>query len=95
MLSLVAYLIFAISNFNSTCAATATHSAFRSLSCFSIDLIVFLFFSRFVPVAKGAHINPAVTFGLAVIGAISPLRAMMYITAHCGGGIAGAFLLYG
>lgn len=44
---------------------------------------------------KGAHINPAVTFGMVVIGAISPLRAAMYITAHCGGGIAGAALLYG
>lgn len=44
---------------------------------------------------EGAHINPAVTFGMAVIGEISPLRAIMYITAHCGGGIAGAALLYG
>lgn len=44
---------------------------------------------------QGAHINPAVTFGMAVMGAISPLRAAMYIIGHCGGGIAGAALLYG
>lgn len=44
---------------------------------------------------QGAHINPAVTFGMAVMGAISPLRAIMYIIGHCGGGIAGAALLYG
>lgn len=43
----------------------------------------------------GAHINPAITLGMAVIRAISPLRAAMYITAQCGGGIAGAALLYG
>lgn len=46
-------------------------------------------------VFPGAHINPAVTFGMAIIGAVSPLRAAMYITAQCGGGIAGAALLYG
>ena len=43
----------------------------------------------------GAHINPSITMGMAVIRAISPLRAAMYITAQCGGGIAGAALLYG
>lgn len=43
----------------------------------------------------GAHINPSITLGMAVIRAISPLRAAMYITAQCGGGIAGAALLYG
>ncbi|KAJ6648195.1 Neurogenic protein big brain [Pseudolycoriella hygida] len=44
---------------------------------------------------SGAHINPSITMGMAVIRAISPLRAAMYITAQCGGGIAGAALLYG
>lgn len=43
----------------------------------------------------GAHINPSITLGMAVIRAISPLRAAMYMTAQCGGGIAGAALLYG
>lgn len=47
------------------------------------------------PVLSGAHINPAVTLALSVVRMISPLRAAMYITAQCGGGIAGAALLYG
>ncbi|XP_059616990.1 neurogenic protein big brain [Phlebotomus argentipes] len=44
---------------------------------------------------SGAHINPAVTLALSVVRMVSPLRAVMYITAQCGGGIAGAALLYG
>ncbi|XP_018792524.1 PREDICTED: neurogenic protein big brain [Bactrocera latifrons] len=44
---------------------------------------------------SGAHINPAVTLAACIIRAISPIRAAMYITAQCGGGIAGAALLYG
>ncbi|XP_049548318.1 neurogenic protein big brain-like [Anopheles darlingi] len=44
---------------------------------------------------SGAHINPAVTMALAVTRKISPLRAFLYITAQCGGSIAGAAMLYG
>lgn len=44
---------------------------------------------------SGAHVNPAVTLAAAVTRHVSPLRAAMYITAQCGGGIAGAALLYG
>ncbi|XP_017860350.1 PREDICTED: neurogenic protein big brain isoform X2 [Drosophila arizonae] len=44
---------------------------------------------------SGAHINPAVTLACCVIRSISPIRAAMYMTAQCGGGIAGAALLYG
>lgn len=43
----------------------------------------------------GAHINPSVSIGMAIVRAISPLRAAFYITAQCGGGIAGAAVLYG
>lgn len=43
----------------------------------------------------GAHVNPSVTVAMAVTRNISPLRAAMFITAQCGGGIAGAALLYG
>lgn len=43
----------------------------------------------------GAHINPAVTLATAIIRAISPLRAFLYMSAQCGGGIAGAWLIYG
>jgi len=53
-------------------------------------LLLLLFF-----LPKGAHINPSVTLAMALTRIISPLRAAMYITAQCGGGIAGAALLYG
>lgn len=49
----------------------------------------------FIILLTGAHINPAVTLAACVIRNISPMRAAMYITAQCGGGIAGAALLYG
>ncbi|XP_069704193.1 neurogenic protein big brain-like isoform X2 [Periplaneta americana] len=44
---------------------------------------------------SGAHVNPAVTVAMAVTRNITPLRALMFVTAQCGGGIAGAALLYG
>lgn len=43
----------------------------------------------------GAHINPAVSIAFAATKKISPLRAGMFVLAQCGGGIAGAALLYG
>lgn len=43
----------------------------------------------------GAHMNPAVTVAMAVTRHVSPLRAAMFVAAQCGGGIAGAALLYG
>ena len=42
----------------------------------------------------GAHLNPAVTIALALTRQVSPLRATLFVIAHCGGGIAGAALLY-
>ncbi|KDR15027.1 Neurogenic protein big brain, partial [Zootermopsis nevadensis] len=44
---------------------------------------------------SGAHVNPAVTVAMVVTRNITPLRAIMFVTAQCGGGIAGAALLYG
>ncbi|KAJ9583749.1 hypothetical protein L9F63_021912 [Diploptera punctata] len=44
---------------------------------------------------SGAHVNPAVTIAMLVTRNITPLRALMFATAQCGGGIAGAALLYG
>ncbi|KAL1123071.1 hypothetical protein AAG570_002159 [Ranatra chinensis] len=42
----------------------------------------------------GAHVNPAVSFAMMITRNISILRGIMFITAQCGGGIAGAALLY-
>ncbi|XP_024942632.1 neurogenic protein big brain isoform X2 [Cephus cinctus] len=41
------------------------------------------------------HVNPAVSVSFALARRISPLRATLYIAAQCGGGIAGAAMLYG
>ncbi|XP_063548258.1 neurogenic protein big brain isoform X1 [Cydia strobilella] len=39
---------------------------------------------------SGAHINPAVSAALCVRRRVSPLRAILYVAAQCGGAIAGA-----
>lgn len=44
---------------------------------------------------SGAHVNPAVTCAQLVTAKITPLRAVLYVIAQCGGSIAGAALLYG
>lgn len=44
---------------------------------------------------SGAHVNPAVTCALFITWRITPLRALLYVIAQCGGSIAGAALLYG
>ncbi|TGZ36212.1 Neurogenic protein big brain [Temnothorax longispinosus] len=44
---------------------------------------------------SGGHVNPAVSVSFALCRRISPLRAVLYIAAQCGGGIAGAAMLYG
>ncbi|XP_003699287.3 MIP channel family protein big brain isoform X1 [Megachile rotundata] len=44
---------------------------------------------------SGGHVNPAVSVSFALCRRISFLRAALYIAAQCGGGIAGAAMLYG
>ncbi|KAK6619700.1 hypothetical protein RUM43_012457 [Polyplax serrata] len=44
---------------------------------------------------SGGHVNPAVSLAMAAIKKVSPLRASLFVVAQCGGGIAGAALLYG
>ncbi|CAN7988901.1 unnamed protein product [Ixodes hexagonus] len=44
---------------------------------------------------SGCHMNPAVTLATFATRKVSPLRALLYVTAQCGGAIAGAALLYG
>nr|CAD7571963.1 unnamed protein product [Timema californicum] len=51
--------------------------------------------SMVVLLYAGAHVNPSVTVAMAVTRNVSALRAFMFVTAQCGGGIAGAALLYG
>nr|AMZ04828.1 big brain [Cimex lectularius] len=44
---------------------------------------------------SGAHVNPSISIAMALTRNISILRGVMYVVAQCGGGIAGAALLYG
>ncbi|KZC14448.1 PREDICTED: neurogenic protein big brain [Dufourea novaeangliae] len=44
---------------------------------------------------SGGHVNPAVSVSFALCRRISLLRAALYVAAQCGGGIAGAAMLYG
>lgn len=55
-------------------------------------------FALFVAVAVGAnisggHVNPAVTFGLALGGQITILTGIFYWIAQCAGSVAACFLL--
>ncbi|KAJ2946381.1 hypothetical protein O0L34_g12419 [Tuta absoluta] len=42
---------------------------------------------------SGGHINPAVTVGLAAVGRVKPVRAVLYIIAQCAGAAAGSGIL--
>ncbi|XP_006621735.1 neurogenic protein big brain [Apis dorsata] len=59
-------------------------------SGFAISAIYFIFGH-----ISGSHVNPAVSVSFALCRRISLLRAALYIAAQCGGGIAGAAMLYG
>jgi len=50
----------------------------------AITILVFIFAG-----ISGANINPAVSFALALVGKISPLRAILYAAAQCLGAICG------
>ncbi|MFE5810207.1 aquaporin [Streptomyces sp. NPDC056491] len=43
---------------------------------------------------SGAHLNPAVTFGLLLARRIGPRSAVRYVAAQCAGGVVGAGVLY-
>ena len=59
---------------------------------FSAGLAIAIITAAFASVS-GAHANPAVTFAMIFARQISPLRAILYMCAQCGGGVAGAALV--
>ncbi|KAE9532649.1 hypothetical protein AGLY_009730 [Aphis glycines] len=42
----------------------------------------------------GGHINPALTTAMLITRRISPVRAVMFIAAQCGGAVGGAAIIY-
>ncbi|XP_019700939.1 aquaporin AQPAn.G isoform X1 [Harpegnathos saltator] len=42
---------------------------------------------------SGGHVNPAVTFGLLVVGKVPVIRGILYVLAQCAGAIAGSAIL--
>ncbi|XP_032677822.1 aquaporin AQPAn.G-like isoform X3 [Odontomachus brunneus] len=42
---------------------------------------------------SGGHINPAVTFGLLIVGKVPIIRGILYVLAQCAGAITGSAIL--
>lgn len=66
---------------------------------YSIAIFVFMNLLIF-PVNKkwfifaGGHINPALSTAMLITRRISPIRAVMFIAAQCGGAVGGAAIIY-
>jgi glycerol uptake facilitator-like aquaporin len=76
------------------CGFFIVESKHKSVFLFVV-FILNKFMILFVLLFTGAHINPAVSLAMLVTRRVSLLRGIMFIAAQCGGGIAGAALLYG
>lgn len=70
------------------------HSANSLTKSFAAGLAMATATHCFGPIS-GAHLNPALTLAMLATRRITPLRAFLYVTAQCGGAIAGSALLYG
>uniref|UniRef100_A0A1I7XNH4 Aquaporin n=1 Tax=Heterorhabditis bacteriophora TaxID=37862 RepID=A0A1I7XNH4_HETBA len=71
--------------------AVGTHDGVLH-AAFAHGVTIFVLASAFGGIS-GAHINPAVTIGIATIGKISPIHALMYILSQLAGGFVGALLV--
>uniref|UniRef100_A0A182R1E8 Aquaporin n=1 Tax=Anopheles farauti TaxID=69004 RepID=A0A182R1E8_9DIPT len=88
------FYVFVVCGAAAGAGVGASVSSLLLATSLASGLIVVVLTQCFLHVS-GAHINPAVTMALAVTRKISALRAVLYITAQCGGSIAGAAMLYG
>ena len=59
----------------------------------SVGFVVVVVSAIMGPVS-GAHINPAVTIGLAIMRKVDPDKVLTYLTAQILGGLAGAYLTF-
>ena len=75
-------------------ATSATEETYQTNQAFAAGLAAAALSACLGPVS-GAHANPAVTCAMLMVRAVSPLRAVLYVCAQCGGAIAGAALVLG
>ncbi|EFP07092.1 CRE-AQP-6 protein [Caenorhabditis remanei] len=61
-------------------------------AAFAHGVAIFVLAATFGGVS-GAHINPAVTFGIALVGRINPIHAVCYIVSQLLGSVFGALLV--
>ncbi|CAL2045055.1 unnamed protein product [Caenorhabditis brenneri] len=61
-------------------------------AAFAHGIAIFILAATFGGVS-GAHINPAVTFGIALVGRINPIHAVCYVVSQLLGSVFGALLV--
>ena len=75
-------------------STSASDLTYQTNSAVAAGLAAAALAACFGPVS-GAHANPAVTSAMVIVRALSPLRAVLYVCAQCGGAIGGAALVLG
>ncbi|CAI2354350.1 unnamed protein product [Caenorhabditis sp. 36 PRJEB53466] len=61
-------------------------------AAFAHGIAIFVLAATFAGVS-GAHVNPAVTFGIALVGRLSPIHAVCYVVSQLLGSVFGALLV--
>ena len=74
------------------CGAIAIGRLSPAGIAFAFGLVIAVCVWAFGPIS-GAHFNPAVSVGLALLRRVSPMRALTYIAAQVAGAGAGALML--
>uniref|UniRef100_A0A8R1DLF2 Aquaporin n=1 Tax=Caenorhabditis japonica TaxID=281687 RepID=A0A8R1DLF2_CAEJA len=61
-------------------------------AAFAHGIAIFVLAATFGGIS-GAHVNPAVTFGIAVVGRLNPIHAVCYVVSQLLGSVFGALLV--
>lgn len=86
-----AVLVFVLDTIVISSYQTKTETPNLVISFFIVVMLTILLLATF-PVS-GGHINPAITFSAALVGVISPSRALVYVLAQSAGAVIGALAL--